>query len=390
MNNKKNKMKTIYQILAVLIILVSFFNSKSQCSKPISQHCFNGDAKDNSGSGNNGTANGATLATGRFAKVNTAYSFNGSTDYISLSPTNYINKNEFTTSAWVNPSVNPAVGKAQMIFNVGESGGDQFLGLVNNPSNGDVGWVFSSYDASSRGIYTQSRSLPVINKWYHVACTRTNSQSKLYVNGVLVDSASLGNNNAGYARNSVVRIGSRYNNTQNWKGLIDEVSVFGCAMSASEISKLYASRFCDQDTCDVTIIDTVTVNDTVPIFDTVKLTVYDTVKIQVIDTIYKTVYDTIRVFDTVFVSLEGHVGKGESDQLIVFPNPSQGIVQVKLDKTGFEISYKLHSVSGQLLKEESVGYVSDFKLKLPVDSGTYILSVYSEGELMERIKLLMD
>ena len=46
---------------------------------------FNGNANDASGHGNNGTVQGATLATNRFGVPNNAYSFNGSSSLIQFS-----------------------------------------------------------------------------------------------------------------------------------------------------------------------------------------------------------------------------------------------------------------------------------------------------------------
>ena len=43
---------------------------------------FNGNANDESGSGNNGTNNGAILTNDRFGNANKAYTFNGSSSYI--------------------------------------------------------------------------------------------------------------------------------------------------------------------------------------------------------------------------------------------------------------------------------------------------------------------
>jgi hypothetical protein len=47
---------------------------------------FNGNANDESGNGNNGTVNGATLTTDRFGVANRAYSFDGVDDFISINP----------------------------------------------------------------------------------------------------------------------------------------------------------------------------------------------------------------------------------------------------------------------------------------------------------------
>jgi hypothetical protein len=49
---------------------------------------FNGNANDESGNGNNGTINGATLTTDRFGKENSAYSFDGVNDSIIINNSN--------------------------------------------------------------------------------------------------------------------------------------------------------------------------------------------------------------------------------------------------------------------------------------------------------------
>jgi hypothetical protein len=43
----------------------------------VAHYPFNGNANDESGNGNNGTVNGATLTTDRFGNMNKAYSFDG-------------------------------------------------------------------------------------------------------------------------------------------------------------------------------------------------------------------------------------------------------------------------------------------------------------------------
>ena len=43
---------------------------------------FNGNANDESGNGNNGTVNGATLTTDRFGNVNKSYNFDGNDDIV--------------------------------------------------------------------------------------------------------------------------------------------------------------------------------------------------------------------------------------------------------------------------------------------------------------------
>ena len=51
----------------------------------VAYYPFNGKANDESGNGNHGTVNGATLAEDRFGNVDSAYNFDGVNDYITIS-----------------------------------------------------------------------------------------------------------------------------------------------------------------------------------------------------------------------------------------------------------------------------------------------------------------
>ena len=62
---------------------------------------FNGNANDESGNGNNGTVNGATLTADRFGVANKAYGFDGVDDFIS------VNHNQVLNLPGNNNSFNP-------------------------------------------------------------------------------------------------------------------------------------------------------------------------------------------------------------------------------------------------------------------------------------------
>ena len=59
---------------------------------------FNGNADDESGNGNNGTVNGATLTTDRFGNSNSAYDFDGN-DLIDIN--SLFDYQERTTNIWI-------------------------------------------------------------------------------------------------------------------------------------------------------------------------------------------------------------------------------------------------------------------------------------------------
>jgi len=65
----------------------------------VAYYPFNGNANDESGNGNHGTVNGATLTDNRFGNPNSAYNFDGSNDYIDA-PTNF-GYTTFTVTAWI-------------------------------------------------------------------------------------------------------------------------------------------------------------------------------------------------------------------------------------------------------------------------------------------------
>jgi len=69
-------------LLSLLFIAGNLFIVIQTCHAGINDglvayYPFNGNANDESGNGNNGTVNGATLTSDRFGNANSAYSFDG-------------------------------------------------------------------------------------------------------------------------------------------------------------------------------------------------------------------------------------------------------------------------------------------------------------------------
>jgi hypothetical protein len=89
------------------------YNESSLYNGLVAYYPFNSNANDESGNGNHGTVNGATLTTDRFGNANSAYSFDGVNDYItsSNSASQQILANQITLSAWIR--LNSDVGVTQ-------------------------------------------------------------------------------------------------------------------------------------------------------------------------------------------------------------------------------------------------------------------------------------
>jgi len=242
----------IYWITCLLFFCNSGLYSQSTCP-PEANYCFNGDALDESGNGYDGSVSMASLTSGRYGVENTAYKFNSSNAEITINADSLISST-YTYVAWVMPSQIPAsdlVSGAHAILSIGNAGGDQFLHLANRGSNG-IGFCLVSWSSGPVRETACSGTLPSINKWYHVAAIRTSDSIKLFVDGQLMESKALQVSTPAYTNSPIGVIGARHQNLTPWKGKIDDVTIFTCELSNSEIADLYSSsQFCQlPDECE--------------------------------------------------------------------------------------------------------------------------------------------
>ena len=201
---------------------------------------FSGNANDLSGNGNNGTVSGATLTTDRFGNANSAYNFNGSSNYIQASLTTALNTSSIsgiTLSGWTN-SISYTISSPQVIAGLFDASGSAYAILWGaNGSNGFLqGECGASGVAASMIIYQLTS--PLINTWYHVVmtCDLTSNISKLYINGIY---QSQSNNVLIHPMLNKIIIGKW---TSNWfqNGKLDDIGVWSRALTQAEISYLYS------------------------------------------------------------------------------------------------------------------------------------------------------
>ena len=93
--------------LTIFFIVLGIFAFVSPASAGLEDglrayYPFNGNANDESGSGNDGIVYGATLTEDRFINSDSAYSFDGVDDYIDVGDDNSLKMTDaITISAWV-------------------------------------------------------------------------------------------------------------------------------------------------------------------------------------------------------------------------------------------------------------------------------------------------
>ena len=114
---------------------------------------FSGNANDESGNGNNGTVNGATLASDRFGNNDAAYNFSNSSNSNNITVSNNFFDNGWTNSTislWFNPYI-------------GNNGGINGAIINTVPHNG-VGLGFSNY-GNNQKLYFSKDSDPNNHSW---------------------------------------------------------------------------------------------------------------------------------------------------------------------------------------------------------------------------------
>jgi Concanavalin A-like lectin/glucanases superfamily len=193
---------------------------------------FCGNANDESGNGNNGTVNGATLITDRFGNGNQAYSFDGINDHIFVPSSNLFSSNsssKLTFSCWVNSNV--ASGTTSDIFNLRSTNNSDIGSIWNYPNNQKV--YFGSYNMpQSAGIGVEGSMILNNGIWYNFIAVYdyTINNISLYINGILISTTNYGTATLPPLTNSKLTIGARqdfYNTTsQFFDGKIDDFIIW--------------------------------------------------------------------------------------------------------------------------------------------------------------------
>jgi gliding motility-associated-like protein len=200
---------------------------------------FCGNANDESGNGNNGTVNGATLTTDRFGNANSAYDFDGNSNYIEVVSSSSISvSSNYALSAWYNSTSFPTVFP-------------QEAAIVSKIANGN--WyggyeVFTTLNGSPKHTGNINGNFRVIstptnlNNWYHVVATFDGAVVRFYLNGIKVD--SLIRTGSLQTSNIPLRFGRRGGAGSYdcyFTGLLDDIGIWNRALSSSEVQQLYSS-----------------------------------------------------------------------------------------------------------------------------------------------------
>jgi hypothetical protein len=213
--------------------------------KLIACYEFNNNFNDSKGV-NNGIVNAATtpsFTSDRFGNTNSAAQFDGVDDFVQI-PVNNITNNTYTFSAWVNLANFPSSGLST-ILSVGNLNADQSVYFT--PSSQ---LVFARYNqGGSIGVSSVSGLSAIVNTWKHIVVTRSTTDLKVYIDGVVVSSQLNSGLVSTYSSSPLAYIGRRvYGSTTVFKGILDNVKIYAGAMTDAEVSGLFTNAPTCSDT----------------------------------------------------------------------------------------------------------------------------------------------
>ena len=191
-------------------------------------------AVDSSGQGNDGTLTNMNPATDWVdGKLGKALRFDGNDDYVDYGTSASLIFNDsdpWTFEHWIK-----WVGQQDKSYVIYAGLGSDVREYFVIKNNGDNRFVFKDKNMDSH-YFVSGSSSPYIDKWTHLTWIADgNGNLKLYINGEYYDTLS-----SVPTQMHFYRIGrGYYNNDYNFKGTIDEVSIYNRALSAAEIKTIY-------------------------------------------------------------------------------------------------------------------------------------------------------
>jgi len=198
---------------------------------------FNGNANDESGNGNNGTVNGATLTTDRNGQVNKAYIFDGVDDVITVDSSVLQNAISATVSFWFQTT--DFTLRFKNIFNKKRAPNGDGL---NFTLTGDSCLAFINRAPSGPGQYFTPAS-QFTSIWNHGVVVFNNGNLTFYLNGI--QKGSIVTPQGALVGNQRLYIGKGFDISPDpgglraFNGAIDDFGCWNRALTPQEITALY-------------------------------------------------------------------------------------------------------------------------------------------------------
>lgn len=328
---------------------------------------FNGNANDESGNGNNGTVNGASLTTDRFGVVNKAYSFDGVDDFIEIPNSNSISiTGDISLCAWVKTNGQNNLNYQTIISKRETYWTWEYNMTLSYHNNVVHNTKLIGSRALGMGIQEQGWSFTpyLTNVWEQWVVIFKNNQIAIYKNGNLdcLQNFSLipVNQNAPllFGKNLLGDVSEQFN------GSLDDIGIWNRALTECEIKDLYNSQLGSANTSSST---------TQTAIDSYTWPVNNQTYTQ--SGIYTdTLVNAAGCDSIITLNLEldfTGIQTSTLPSLKLYPNPVQDVLHID-GLVGKEFEYEVLSIDGKLLQNgKSQGEISVKELR----KGNYVLRV---------------
>lgn len=251
-------MKKLIKPLLLLYIIFSnqLFAHVNLDSGLVASYPFNNNANDESGNNNHGTIHGPLLTSDRFGNPNSAFSFDGINDYITVKNAESIRiKKSITVSAWMKtsdpqpdvPYPNQAFGTIISLTCTHGSGSYSFYASKYYKSTGMSIAPYNATTQNKLGFFASSECNIFNNNWHFVVGIYDYDSGllKIYINNILRAIVNCGRFELFNLDYLPLLIGATHLpddciiGRNYFTGLLDDLRLYNRALNEEEITALY-------------------------------------------------------------------------------------------------------------------------------------------------------
>jgi cell division protein FtsB len=201
----------------------------------VGHYPFSGDSNDHSGNENHLENHGATMVIDRFGMEDSAYSFDGQSNYLITDIENRIG--DFSLSLWAK-AANTEQSRYRSVINIHDkTPGSRDTCQIHTSGGRYPTYQFFSSNPESFALVTQ--------EWQHLAVTVLGNVIRFYENGERVYSQELEGGDANSFSNIIV--GKNRHGDRKYHGNIDDVYVYNRAINDAEVARLFDGGLEDSD-----------------------------------------------------------------------------------------------------------------------------------------------
>ncbi len=208
----------------------------------VAYYPFNGNANDESGSGNDGVIYGATLTTDRFGRSDAAFRFSGTNSFIQIPASPILDGlSALSISAWL--KLDPRQPVPSENWCIAEKYDRSAYLLWSLQTTHSTNALFEDGFAIAYDDFTAAETSLASGRYHHVVATDQNGVVSIFLDGLLIHKGTGG---AGIrpGNHAAITIGARAAYfpliALGLHGDIDDVRIYDRALSASEVVQLYA------------------------------------------------------------------------------------------------------------------------------------------------------